>query len=149
MTPEARFQRFVDSKEKVAVEELFAFFDSLEAIDAPFMLGDWGGGVFNTGHKGETQLAALKWVGKTFHGENDVDPIVSRGAEGKREANPVLGKATLREVRYRGVVTATMVYDQHPVFDHFRRITDDLVLGVMDRKGDAFPLFFYLRRLQG
>ena len=48
---------------------------------------------------------------------------------------------------YRGVVTATMVYDRHPIFDHFRRIADDRVLGVMDRKGDEAPLFFFLRRL--
>lgn len=111
------------------------------------MLGDWEGGVFRTGHAGEQQLEAIKWVGKSFHSENDVDPIISRAADGGREANPVLGKATLRLVRYRGVSTATMVYDQHPVFDHFRKINDSLVLGVMDRKGEAFPLFFYLRRL--
>ena len=40
-----------------------------------------------------------------------------------------------------------MIYDQHPIFDHFRKVNDDLVVGAMDRKGDAFPLFFYLRRL--
>ena len=149
MSPEARFQQFIDhgSDRKVALEELYGFFDHLEAIDTPFMLGEWDGGVFNTGHKGEQQLKALSWAGKAFHSENDVDPIISRTAEGKREANPILGKATLRSVSYRGVVTATMIYDQHPIFDHFRKITDALVLGVMDRKGDPFPLFFYLRRI--
>lgn len=147
MSPEARFQQFVDSTREVAIDDLYAFFDSLEAIDTSFMLGEWDGGVFNTGHPGERQLGALRWAGKTFHGENDVDPIISRTAAGAREANPIMGKATLRSVRHRDVVTATMVYDQHPVFDHFRKITDDLVLGVMDRKGDTMPLFFYLRRL--
>ncbi len=147
MSSEARFRQLVDSTSKVAIEDLHAFFDSLEAIDPSFMLGAWEGGVFNTGHPGEQQLEALRWAGKTFHSENDVDPIISRTAEGTREANPIMGKATLRSVRHRGVVTATMVYDQHPVFDHFRKITDGLVLGVMDRKGDAFPLFFYLRKV--
>lgn len=147
MSSEARFRQFVESTSKVALEDLYAFFDNLEAVDTSFMLGAWEGGVFNTGHPGEQQLAVLSWAGKTFHSDNDVDPIISRTAEGKREANPILGKATLRSVRYRGVVTATMVYDQHPVFDHFRKITDSLVLGVMDRKGDAFPLFFYLRKI--
>ncbi len=75
--------------------------------------------MFRTGHPGEQQLEVIKWVGKRFHDENDVDPIISRAADGGREANAVLGKATLRLVRYRGVSTATMVYDQHPVFDHF------------------------------
>ena len=147
MKAEARFQELLGSTSKVSIEALYELFDGLEAIDTPFMLGEWEGGVFNTGHPGEQQLEGLRWVGKTFHGENDVDPIVSRTAEGRREANPVLGKATLRFVRYRGVSTATMVYDQHPVFDHFRKITDGLVLGVMDRKGETFPLFFYLRKI--
>ena len=31
-----------------------------------------------------------------------------------------------------------MVYDKHPVFDHFRRVDADTVLGLMDRKGDAW-----------
>jgi hypothetical protein len=57
-----------------------------------------------------------------------------------------MGAASLRRVEYRGVVTATMAYDRHPVFDHFRQVDEDTVLGVMDRKGDAMPLFFYLRR---
>ena len=56
-------------------------------------------------------------------------------------------KASLRLMVHRGVLTATMIYDRHPIFDHFCKITGDLVLGVMDRKGDASPLYFYLRRL--
>jgi hypothetical protein len=147
VSSKARFQELVESATKVPLEALYELFDSLEAIEPSFMLGDWEGGVFRTGHVGEQQLEVIKWVGKRFHDENDVDPIISRAADGGREANAVLGKATLRLVRYRGVSTATMVYDQHPVFDHFRKIDDGLVLGVMDRKGDAFPLFFHLRRL--
>jgi hypothetical protein len=147
MSAEARFRQFVESPEKVAIEDLHAFFDSLEAIDTSFLRGDWEGGVFHTGHPGERQLDLLRWAGKAFHHDNDVDPIISRTAEGRREANPIMGKATLRAVRYRGVVTATMIYDLHPIFDHFRKIDDTLVLGVMDRKGDAFPLFFYLRKI--
>jgi hypothetical protein len=149
MNPESRFHALLDSKERVRIEQLFELLDELAAVDPANMLGDWEGGVFNTGHAGEQQLGKLGWVGKCFRGHNDVDPIVSRDATGKRKANPVLGQACLRAVLYRGVVTATMVYDQHPIFDHFRRITDDLVLGVMDRKGEEMPLFFWLRRLPG
>lgn len=147
MNPETRFKQFAESKERVSIDDLFAFFDSLGAVDPEHMLGEWEGGVFNTGHPGEQQLGMLKWVGKTFRGLNDVDPIVSRDAAGKRTANPVMGQACLRAVAYRGVVTATMVYDKHPIFDHFRRITGALVLGVMDRKGEDMPLFFWLKRL--
>lgn len=126
---------------------MHALFDELAAIEeTAFLHGEWEGGVIRTGHPGESQLGALGWVGKTFINDDDVDPIVVRGKDGKREASGVMGKASLRVVRYRGVSTATMVYDKHPIFDHFRRIDDDLVLGVMDRKGEAQPLFFWLAR---
>ena len=36
--------------------------------------------------------------------------------------------------RYRGVDSATMVYDQLPINDVFHRISDDAVLGAMDLK---------------
>lgn len=55
-------------------------------------------------------------------------------------------KARLRTTRYRGVDTATMIYDQLPVNDVFRRLDDDTVLGAMDLRGSAAPYFFVLER---
>lgn len=140
-----RFRALAQSATPVPVAEAHALFDAAGAVACDEMLGEWDGGVIVTGHPGEQQLGALGWAGKTFRGADDVDPIVCRTADGGREANPVLGAASLRAVEHRGVVTATMVYDKHPVFDHFRRVDEDTVLGLMDRKGDA-PLFFWLRR---
>ena len=146
MTLQARFEALAASREHTPLAELEALFDALPAVDEAFMIGEWSGGVFNTGHPGEQQLGALGWAGKTFRSRDDVDPIVSRQADGSRVANPVMGGASLRQVAYRGVVTATMVYDKHPIFDHFRQAGPDAVLGVMDRKGDRMPLYFHLRR---
>lgn len=55
-------------------------------------------------------------------------------------------KARLRTTRYRNVDTATMVYDQLPINDVFRRLDDDAVLGAMDLRGSRAPYFFVLRR---
>jgi hypothetical protein len=55
-------------------------------------------------------------------------------------------KARLRTTRYRDVDTATMIYDQLPVNDVFRRLGDDAVLGAMDLRGSAAPYFFFLER---
>ncbi|WKG06530.1 DUF4334 domain-containing protein [Mycolicibacterium sp. HK-90] len=55
-------------------------------------------------------------------------------------------KARLRTTRYRGVDTATMIYDQLPINDVFRRLTDDSVMGAMDLRGSAKPYFFVLQR---
>lgn len=146
MNLQQQFETFAASKDKTLIADLEALFDALPAVAEDFMIGEWDGGVFVTGHPGEQQLGSMRWIGKTFRARNDVDPIVSRGPDGGRMANPVMGSASLRRVEYRGVLTATMVYDKHPVFDHFRRVDEDTVLGVMDRKGDDMPLFFHLRR---
>ncbi|CAJ1586868.1 DUF4334 domain-containing protein [[Mycobacterium] wendilense] len=55
----------------------------------------------------------------------------------------------LRMVEYRGVLSATMIYDALPINDHFRLIDDDTVLGVMDMRGLDRPLMFVLRRDDG
>lgn len=146
MSPEQQFEVLAARRETTAMSELDALFDALPDVSEDFMIGEWDGGVFNTGHPGEQQLGALGWAGKTFRSRNDVDPIVSRQADGRRVANPIMGAAALRRVEYRGVVTATMVYDKHAIFDHFRRVNADTVLGVMDRKGEAPALYFWLRR---
>ncbi|MEU8899756.1 DUF4334 domain-containing protein [Nocardia sp. NPDC048505] len=53
--------------------------------------------------------------------------------------------ARLRDVGYRGVVSAAMVYDHLPIIDHFRRVDAHTLLGVMDLRGLTEPYFFVLR----
>jgi hypothetical protein len=55
-------------------------------------------------------------------------------------------RARLRSILHRGVVTAAMVYDQHPIIDYFRRIDPDTVLGLMEMRNMEQPFFFVLRR---
>jgi len=144
----AELNRFL-SAPKVGIAELEAWYDSLPAVDGAFMLGEWRGGCFKTGHPGEAMLGKLNWRGKRFTSATDVSPMLCEDETGEVVVNPVLGAAQLREVVYRGVATATMVYDSQPIFDHFRQIDADTVLGVMDRKGDTQPLFFWLQRYSG
>ncbi|KAD3633018.1 DUF4334 domain-containing protein [Arthrobacter yangruifuii] len=54
--------------------------------------------------------------------------------------------ARLRMTEYRGVSSATMIYDALPVLDVFRRVDADTVLGAMDLRGVRLPFFFVLRR---
>lgn len=128
------------------LDDVLAFFDTLPPVACDEMLGDWDGGIVPTGHPGEAQLGGLRWAGKRFASADDVSPLMCLNADGAREVNDLLGAATLRTVEYRGVSTATMVYDKHPIFDHFRRVDADTVLGLMDRKGEPAPLAFFLTR---
>jgi hypothetical protein len=55
-------------------------------------------------------------------------------------------KARLRLTDYRGVVTATMIYDALPINDIFRKVDDDTLVGAMDLRGLQMPFMFVLRR---
>ena len=74
-------------------------------------------------------------------------PMLRRAVAALR---PVLqtrtARARLRATSYRGVVTAAMVYDQLPVIDFFRKISEDVVIGAMDLRGTPLPYFFVLQR---
>lgn len=55
-------------------------------------------------------------------------------------------RARLRMLEHRGKVSATMIYDDLPIHDVFRKLDDNTVLGVMDLKEMPQPFFFMLRR---
>lgn len=148
MTATKMFQT-LHAADQVSIAQLETWFDTLHPVPESFMLGEWRGGCFKTGHPGEVMLGKLQWRGKRFNSRTDVNPMLCADAAGNVVANPILGTAQLREVVYRGVPTATMVYDTQPIFDHFRLIDDNTVLGAMDRKGDPQPLFFFLQRHHG
>jgi Domain of unknown function (DUF4334) len=55
---------------------------------------------------------------------------------------------------FRGEVVGTMVYDGRPVHDHFKKIDDNAMLGIMNGKGaldlssgEGRFLYFYLERV--
>lgn len=52
--------------------------------------------------------------------------------------------ATLRLLPFEGVLSAAMVYDRKPITDHFRRIDEDRLMGMMVITGDERRYFFEL-----
>jgi hypothetical protein len=58
-------------------------------------------------------------------------------------------RARLRNLEYRGVVSASMIYDHLPIIDVFRRVDDHTLLGAMDLRGIKLPYFFILTRDAG
>lgn len=163
----------------VTTDEALAFFDELEPVDQAFMLGNWCGDGFATGHRMDGLLERYNWYGKRFETTEKVHPLVFKRRNGELVSlNPILfplplagrnrfstselakrifdlttyvaktdtAKARLRMTEYRGKVSATMVYDQIPVNDIFRKIDDNTVLGIMDQKGAKQPYFFVLKR---
>lgn len=122
---------------RTTVDELDDIWAALPVVRPDEMLGDWAGSEFVSGHSFEGQLARARWHGKRFASLTDVTPIVCRDDDGKLFANTAMAKggASLWTVEFRGEATATMVYDNRPVLDHFKRVDERTVLGVMNGKG--------------
>jgi len=148
-------KKFTEFKERggdIADAELDDFWATLEPATIDGMLGEWKGGEFVTGHKMNGKLEKLGWFGKTFKSAADVQPLVCLDGDGNKFSNVPAGKgeASLWLEDFRGEVTATMVYDGQPVHDHFKKVDDDAVLGIMNGKGvldDGRYYYFYLERV--
>ncbi|MEU7638295.1 DUF4334 domain-containing protein [Streptomyces sp. NPDC039016] len=128
---------------------LAALFDRLEPVDTALLLGTWQGGGFERTSENAALLAQMRWYGKRFADADHVEPLLCRDEQGAVFSFEEMGLATLREVVFRGKQSTAMVYDQLPIVDHFRRLTDDVLLCVMDKKGEPADFFFHLTRVPG
>lgn len=135
----------------VATADLDEIWSALDTVRSADLLGTWKGDEFHTGHKMNGLLKAARWYGKVFNSVDDVDPIVCYDDDGNLFSNNELsrGGASLWDVEFRGEVTATMVYDGQPVLDHFKKVDDETLMGIMNGKrqrlGGDF-LYFLLER---
>jgi hypothetical protein len=142
---ELRAQRDVSPAE---LDEIWSALDTVRSAD---IVGSWKGDECHTGHKMNGQLKAARWFGKNFNSVDDVEPIVCYDDDGNLFSNNELslGGASLWDVEFRGEVTATMVYDGQPVFDHFKRVDDTTLMGIMNGKRQRSSgnfLYFLLER---
>ena len=69
-----------------------------------------------------------------------VSPVARRVLRTRRPAGRT------RMVQHHDVATAALVYDRLPVIDVLRRVTDDVLVGLMDMRGVRQPYLFLLVR---
>jgi len=131
-----RFKTLQTEGGKVNHSELDEIWAALDTVRPEEILGRWKGSEFDTGHPACGQLAALGWFGKDFDAVLDVKPLIMRGPDGDLYSDVEFGKgeASLWMVEFRGESTATMVYDGQPVFDHFKRVDENTLMGMMNGK---------------
>jgi hypothetical protein len=152
MNARDRLAEIRNNGSRVTPDELDRLWAELPVLQPEELLGTWTGSEFVSGHPFEGQLATIGWHGKTFKSLTDVTPIVCVDADGNRYANKewARGGASLWSVEFRGETTATMIYDRRPILDHFKRIDEDTLLGVMNGKGvrsdDGRYYYFLLSR---
>lgn len=114
-------------------------FDSVDDV-FPLIFKDRGG-FFSV----NPAFLPLKLASKTSHDFRQ-GPIVQKARPMLRALSTSRPKARLRTVEYRGVETATMIYDALPINDHFRTIDANTRIGAMDFRGSEEPFFFLLHR---
>ena len=137
-------------------------FDSLPPATPEQMLGEWRGHGLPTGLPLDGLLEHLDWRGKRFTSVTHVDPLVftpgialnprlmpvgialrwpslAKSAASRaifrvlRRALRTPGPAArLATVTFRGKPGAAMIYDHQPIIDHFRRIAENRILGLME-----------------
>ncbi|KXP14295.1 DUF4334 domain-containing protein [Tsukamurella pseudospumae] len=152
MTAAQTVRGLIDEPRRTDPDELAALFAQLEPVSIDFLFGDWRGGELLSGHPMDGALGKARWYGKSFRSAVDVQPLVCLDENGVKFSNVALGKgeATLRLIDFEGRVTASMVYDGQPVIDHFVKVDDDTVMGIMTGKQLVAPYFyFYLERDPG
>ncbi|MFE5708611.1 DUF4334 domain-containing protein [Rhodococcus koreensis] len=120
----------------VSPDELDAVWAALDTVRAEDIHGSWKGDDFATGHRLHDKLVASRWHGKTFHSLEDAKPLICRDADGNlySDVEGGNGEASLWNIEFRGEVTATMVYDGAPIFDHFKKVDDSTLMGIMNGK---------------
>lgn len=134
--------KIISSGKDCPSSTLMPLFEELEPASAEFMIGTWKGGRFDA-----TQPDPINWYGKRFVSSTHVEPLLARKPEdGSVYAYDGLGQAQLREVKWGGKVQAALIYDKHPMMDYFRKVTEDIVIGLGDIKGRPTDFFFWLER---
>ncbi|CAI7654226.1 unnamed protein product [Penicillium pancosmium] len=122
-------------------------FRGLKSVHPDQLMGEWDGFILSTSHPFEKDLEELNWFGNTFDSTEDVAPlIVARNGERVRFED--WGSASLREVKYQGVVSASLVYDERPIIVYYRAVRSNMIAGVMESKsfGKAGKFYFYLMK---
>lgn len=128
--------------EAYSPDMLMALYDQLEGASADFMIGTWKGGKFDGGKEPDP----IKWYGKRFVSRTHVEPLLCRKEDGTVYSYDNLGVAQLREVVFNGKVCASLIYDKQPIMDYFRKVNDNVVIGLGDVKGKPTDFFFHLTR---
>lgn len=119
---------------------LMEVYKQLEPVSIEFMLSTWHGSLFN-GQTGDG------WFGKNMISADHVQPLLFQREDGSVYSNEVWGLAKLTEGEIYGLSkTAKLVYDDKPLHDYFRRVTDDTVIGLTPAELAGTDFFFQLTR---
>lgn len=116
--------------------ELDEVWRKLPTVRVEQIIGRWRGVRLDTDHRLARWREKMEWYGKEFISRTDAKPVLCYDDNGDIYSDQEYGRgeATLWMVEFRGEVTATMVFDGVPIFDHFKMVDENTLLGVMNGK---------------
>ncbi|WP_445356160.1 DUF4334 domain-containing protein [Microbulbifer sp. EKSA008] len=147
--------------DQVDPQELLEFYDNLSPISINFLIGRWEAQGFNTQHPLQHEMdAGKRWYGKEFIDSETVYPLLCWDSDFKSinaYDAPLFfrtqqlhittkAQARLRILEHRGKSSATMIYDTIPMHDMMRKVDEDHILGLMERKGMDGRMFFTMKK---
>lgn len=137
----ARLREMMADGQAYTTEQIMPLYDQLDTVELDTMIGTWKGGKFDGGKSPDP----INWYGKRFNSENYVEPLLARKPDGTIYSFDKWGMAQMREVKFRGKISAALIYDIKPIMDHFRKLDDNTLIGLGETKGHL-TFFFYLTR---
>jgi len=137
-----RWMERIESGNAYTSEEMMDDFLALDAISIEEILGMWKGGKFDGGKTPNL----INWYGKKFISREHVEPLMIKTEDGAVVPFTKLGSAILREVYFGNKNSATIIYNNKPIMDYFRKIDDDTIIGWGEIKGETPDFFFWLKR---
>ena len=143
-----KFEKIIHKAGVLSCKELDELFAELQPVTADEMIGEWQVGYLfteGTGSKFETFLRYLpiKLYGKRFLSKNKVQAWVF-SLFGIKFGFPG-ATSILETIDYRRKVSTSMIYNYLPMIDHFRKVDNSVVMGIMEIKGNL-SVYFYLRK---
>ncbi|MBU1193245.1 MAG: DUF4334 domain-containing protein [Proteobacteria bacterium] len=137
----AQIKEMIESKQAYTNEQILPLYDLLDTVDTEFMLGTWKGGKFDGGKMPDP----INWYGKRFNSADDAEPLLARKPDGTIYSFDKWGMARIREVKFRGKVTGSLIYNEKPIMDYFRKLDENTMIGLGEAKGKLL-FFFHLSR---
>lgn len=139
---EAELLGFVEKGLLCSSEKLCLLFGQCEPASCDYMLGLWQVGHFDDGCKG-----GAGWSGKRITSPDDVDPVLYRKIDGSYFSWDIWGSARMRDMQVAGRVQACLLYRDQPWIEAFRRVSDDIAMGLLWRNSMSVSSFFWMRRV--
>ena len=142
------FEKFISPNHELSYQELDEYFASLEPMRLDEAMGEWqGGNIFTESWLGRLffkDFLIMKWYGKRFLSADNAKAQVWSFLWWKLSIP--IGSAILRRLEFRDKISTSLIYNYLPIVDHFRKVDDKNVMGIMEIKGKVY-IYFYLVRI--